>query len=85
MADRTGILKGFSWQKYFAGWKTKQALYHPVSIRMKKTIIPLLRDVNTPQLAAQFLGVALLDTARLAARSFISPVDLFAKRGETTW
>ena len=33
--------------------------------------IPLLRDVNTPQLAAQFLGVALLDTARLAARSFI--------------
>jgi hypothetical protein len=33
--------------------------------------IPPLRDVNTPQLAAQFLGVALLDTARLAARSFI--------------
>jgi hypothetical protein len=27
--------------------------------------------MNTPQLAAQFLGVALCDTARLAARPFI--------------
>jgi len=27
--------------------------------------------MNTPQLVAQFLGVAHLDTARLAARSFI--------------
>jgi hypothetical protein len=29
--------------------------------------------MNTPQLAAQFLGVAIFDTARLAARSFIKP------------
>jgi hypothetical protein len=27
--------------------------------------------MNTPQLAAQFLGVAIFDTARLAARLFI--------------
>jgi hypothetical protein len=31
--------------------------------------------MNTPQLAALFLGVAILDTARLAARSFI--IDWF--------
>ena len=30
--------------------------------------------MNTPQLAAQFLGVAIFDTARLAARSFIFPL-----------
>jgi phosphoribosylglycinamide formyltransferase-1 len=29
--------------------------------------------LNTPQLAARFLGVAIFDTARLAARSFIFP------------
>jgi hypothetical protein len=27
--------------------------------------------MNTPQLVAQFLGVAIFDAARLAARSFI--------------
>ena len=32
--------------------------------------------MNTPQLAAQFLGVALFDTARLAARSFIIGIPL---------
>ncbi len=34
--------------------------------------------MNTPQLAAQFLGVELLDIARLAARSFINFFASFA-------
>jgi hypothetical protein len=35
--------------------------------------------MNTPQLAAQFLGVAIFDTARLAARWFIRSRRPFAR------
>jgi hypothetical protein len=33
--------------------------------------------MNTPQLAALFLGVAIFDTARLTARSFITGLPLY--------
>jgi hypothetical protein len=36
--------------------------------------------MNTPQLAAPFLGVAIFDTARLAARSFIRMEILYGQR-----